>query len=245
MSRSIRTIKDNICVSEAGSITYDIHFSNRRTASTQISPDGKVSIRMPLSTTIEQANAIILKRAEWIIKTLKKIATKRGDVPEISYTEGSIHLLMGKEYKLKLIKSTPTRVEIEGDEIVLYSPRIDKAKEILKVWYYNKCLELIVPIFIEITNEFFERHNVMAESLEFKHVKTYWGLCTSKDIVRLNVNLVKTPKECIKYIITHELCHLVHKNHAKEFHDLIMKELPNWHELDQLLKKYEVQAIER
>lgn len=44
----------------------------------------------------------------------------------------------------------------------------------------------------------------------------------------LNPELVRAPASCIDYVVTHELCHLVHGNHGKEFFALLRKTMPDW-----------------
>ena len=44
----------------------------------------------------------------------------------------------------------------------------------------------------------------------------------------LNRDLIKAPKECIEYVIFHELCHLEHHNHGPEFYRLLERSLPDW-----------------
>jgi len=36
----------------------------------------------------------------------------------------------------------------------------------------------------------------------------------------LNPEIIKAPVKCIDYVIIHELCHLIHHNHGKEFYTL-------------------------
>jgi len=44
----------------------------------------------------------------------------------------------------------------------------------------------------------------------------------------LNISLVRAPLECIDYVITHELCHLVHHDHSPRFYQLLEKVMPEW-----------------
>ncbi len=53
----------------------------------------------------------------------------------------------------------------------------------------------------------------------------------------LNLELIKTPKECIKYVVIHELCHLLHANHSKAFYDLHESALPDWEKRKHKLEK--------
>ena len=55
-----------------------------------------------------------------------------------------------------------------------------------------------------------------------------WGSCSSKGSLMLNPHLVKAPKECIDYVILHELCHIAEHNHSEQFWRLLTQVLPNW-----------------
>lgn len=56
-------------------------------------------------------------------------------------------------------------------------------------------------------------------------------------IMSLNSRLVQAPRSCIEYVIVHELCHLVHKNHSSEFFALLGRVMPDWQSRKQRLEE--------
>ena len=57
--------------------------------------------------------------------------------------------------------------------------------------------------------------------------------------VRPTMSLMKLPDELIDYVIIHELCHTIHKNHGPKFHKLLDRLTGGHHlELRQRLKTY-------
>ena len=69
---------------------------------------------------------------------------------------------------------------------------------------------------------FSDKYNFPYNRAVFRCQKTKWGSCSDKNNINLNINIVFLPRELQDYILLHELCHIRHKNHSKEF----------WNELD-------------
>ncbi len=52
----------------------------------------------------------------------------------------------------------------------------------------------------------------------------------------LNEPDLNARKNCDKYIVVHEMCHLVHMNHSKEFWQLLKRVLPDYENRKVMLK---------
>ncbi|MEA4894916.1 MAG: M48 family metallopeptidase [Oscillospiraceae bacterium] len=64
-----------------------------------------------------------------------------------------------------------------------------------------------------------------------------FGSCSAKNRLCFSFRLMGYPKEAVEYVVVHELAHIVHRNHGKEFYALIESVLPDYKERDRLLKK--------
>lgn len=74
-----------------------------------------------------------------------------------------------------------------------------------------------------------------------KNLKSRWGSCSSKNNLNLNIHLMRLPEHLSDFIILHELCHTVHRNHGSQFHALLNQLCGNEKALNKELKKYSTQ----
>jgi len=109
------------------------------------------------------------------------------------------------------------KTALSDDEI---EELISKSKEIIipKVEYYSGLMGLS-PTGIKITK-----------------AKKRFGSCSAKNSLCFSCFLIKYPEEAIDYVVVHELAHIKHHNHGKEFYSLIKEYLPDYKEREKLLK---------
>lgn len=77
-------------------------------------------------------------------------------------------------------------------------------------------------------------------------MRTRWGTCNVEDRrIWINLQLVKKPIECLEYVVTHELVHLVEKNHTHRFQSLVAEYYPAWREAKKLLIEMPLDYMEK
>jgi predicted metal-dependent hydrolase len=96
-----------------------------------------------------------------------------------------------------------------------------KAKEILpgRVAYFSR-LTGLTPTGMSITS-----------------AKTRFGSCSGKNRVSFSLYLMQYSAGAVDYVVLHELCHIRHKNHGKEFYALIARYMPDYQKYVKELRK--------
>ena len=64
---------------------------------------------------------------------------------------------------------------------------------------------------------FSQRYKLPYNRVAFRCQKTRWGSCSGQNNISLNINIAFLPVHLQDYILLHELCHIRHKNHSKDF----------------------------
>ncbi len=67
--------------------------------------------------------------------------------------------------------------------------------------------------------------------------RTRFGSCSGKNRICFSWRLMQYPPEAIDYVVVHELAHVVHKNHGKDFYALVESILPDWKSRKALLRE--------
>jgi predicted metal-dependent hydrolase len=208
-------------------IRYSVRYSNRKTLSITVNPDGNVVVKAPVDISDEQIEKKVVKRASWILKQQNYFKSFGEKMPPRRYISGESHLYLGKQYVLHVVEGKSNSVRFKGRSFEIVCTSKSKAESLLKEWYKERAKTKFAEI-AEPVIQRFKRYNVEPASLYIQSMENRWGSCTPKGKIILNTELIKAPKPCIEYVVTHELCHLLHRNHTQAFYDLLTAEMPDW-----------------
>lgn len=208
-------------------IVYTIQFSDRKTLTITVSPDGEVVAKAPYAANTEVIREKIHKRAAWILKQQNYFKSFGERTPERKYISGESHLYLGRQYLLRVTEGKPDSVKYKGRYFEIVCSSKANAKELMKEWYRDHAKKKFAEIAEPIISRF-KRYGVEPSSLYIQEMNNRWGSCTNGRKIILNTELIKAPRPCIEYVITHELCHLVHREHNALFFELLHNEMPDW-----------------
>ena len=99
--------------------------------------------------------------------------------------------------------------------------------------FYKKEIQKILPSKVE---ELSKKMQLFPTSISFRKNKRTWGSCNYKNGLNFNILLMKFPIEVMEYVIIHELAHIKHKNHSKNFWNLVEVYCPNYKEVEKRFK---------
>lgn len=219
-------IRDSI---EYGSVAikYVVEYRARKTLGICVHPDGSVDIKAPMETPLEQIRKHVHRRAPWICRQQRYFSSFGVHTPERKYVSGESHLYLGRQYMLRVVDSDRNEIHYKGNILEVECSNRSDVRALLLSWYRKraeiKFQEYAAPLISR-----FSRYQVKPSEIKLKDMEARWGSCTASGQILLNPRLVCAPRICIEYVIVHELCHLVHRNHTKAFYELLTQEMPDW-----------------
>ena len=205
-------------------IEFDLRFNHRKTLGITVTPKMEVIVTAPMKASMKKVNALVTKRAPWILKQQSFFLTFYPKQPPKRYISGETHLYLGRQYRLKIRKGRREEVKLHGRFVDVSCKNRGRVKALLKAWY----LQHAELKFISLVDKWAEDFDVLAPNVAIRVMPKRWGSCTVNGKVILNPELIKAPTGCIEYVIVHELCHLVHRNHTQKFVQLQSKMMPDW-----------------
>lgn len=83
-----------------------------------------------------------------------------------------------------------------------------------------------------------EQYGVKFERLSIKRAATRWGSCSSKRNLNFHYRLYFLPEELREYVVVHEVCHLLHMDHSRDFWKEVERSMPAWRTYKRQLQKF-------
>ena len=212
-----------------GEITVDVVQKDIKNVHLSVyPPTGRVRISAPLRMTADTIRVFAISKIGWIKQQQKKVRRQERESPR-EYLDRESHYVWSKRYLLQVIEDDgPPRVEVRSGSLLLrVRPGADDAaKEALVAGWYRHLLRATVPSLIHAWEP---RLNVTVSRFHVQHMKTKWGSCNpATRAIRLNTELAKKPKECLEYIVLHEMVHLLEPTHGPKFVNRMDHFMPSW-----------------
>jgi predicted metal-dependent hydrolase len=212
----------------SATIDYELQYSERETLGITVTPEMCVIVTAPNGTEINKIESKLTKRAPWIIRNISYFLSFHPKTPKRKYVSGETHLYMGRQYLLKVISCNEEEsVKLKGKYLVVKTKTSTKTRALLENWYHEQAKKKLNSIALPLIEKF-KQHKVTPTAIELRNMPKRWGSCTAKGKIILNPELIKAPKGSIEYVITHELCHLIHHDHTHKFFELQSKEMKDW-----------------
>lgn len=191
-------------------------------------PHGRVSIAAPLHLSVSAIRAFAIGKLSWIRQQQRKLQEQERETPR-EYLDRESHYVWGRRCLLRVVeRDTPPSVEWRHHRLVLaVRPGMDEGRrgKVLEAWYRDQLREEAKPLMAEWER----RLGVRVDRVFIQRMKTRWGSCNpASHAIRLNTDLAKKPRECLEYILVHELVHLLEPTHNARFVALMGQFLPGW-----------------
>jgi len=203
-------------------------------------PTGRVRIAAPLRMNPETIRVFAVAKLGWIRQQQRKLMAQEREAPR-EYLDRESHYVWGKRYLLKVTHADAVPdVQLKHSTLLLRirpGTSVERSQEVLEGWY-RKQLKAAIPALIQ---KWEPQMGVKVERCFVQRMRTRWGSCSpGTSSIRLNAELAKKPRECLEYIVVHEMVHLLEPTHNERFIALLDQFMPKWQFQRELLNRLPV-----
>ena len=222
-------------------IEYVVHRSQRRRKTVQITMDGgHVLVAAPTDTPASRLEAIVTKRAPWILRQVPEpglgVSPKR-------FVSGETLPYLGRNVRLIVELADVDLPEVHFDHWsfrISVPAGLDETSRhggIRKAFiqWYRQRAACRLPMMVEL----WRKRMGWPESPEvlIRDQRQRWGSCAPGGTLRFNWRVVMLPQELAEYVVVHELAHLKVGSHSTEYWAMLAALLPDAQQRRQRLRE--------
>ncbi|MFW5702621.1 MAG: M48 family metallopeptidase [Candidatus Dojkabacteria bacterium] len=205
------------------------------------SGSGDIRLTAPKRASFEQIHSFIRQNTDWIQSQTNNQQTQ---LNKLRIDSGETLSILGLDYKLikKTLPSGKLRIYLDElqAELLVFAPE-SYSKEKLREEFKNKLKDIAKEEIWQNTTRYSALMRLPFAKLRVREQKTRWGSCSSKGNLNFNWKLLLAPARVMNYVIVHELAHLEHPNHSKEFWKLVEQYHPSYKQDRNWLKENAMQ----
>ena len=217
-------------------LSYQLRRSERAKKTRIVVTAETIEVVAPIKVSEHHIKSFVNAQQNWIRNAIKRIQDRKHTVKSLAptqYISGVTVPYQGQQIPL-LIKPTSTkhiRAQLRSnEEFVVYLPEYgmenssDATRQALEKWMKHQIRQQAA----QLITKHGTKHQLVPRQLRIKTQKTRWGSCGPKNDINLNWLLMLAPPIILEYVVVHELCHIKHKNHSKDFWQLVAEHMPDY-----------------
>jgi hypothetical protein len=177
--------------------------------------NGQMSVTVPSGLRLYSVDRFLQEHGEWILTKMEQASRCK---PQAALPKDVI-LVQGAAMRLERVvepdRRSRARVEMTRDRVIVRLPAGSRASAvtIAETWLRGEAREIIGA---EVKRQA-ARMKARPTGLTIRDQRTRWGSCSTRGTLSFNWRLVMAPPVVMTYVIIHELAHLFHPNHSKDF----------------------------
>jgi len=210
---------------------YQVIRSDRSTTDIIIERDGSILVRAPTWASDEHVASIVEAKHYWIYKGLAEWRDLNATRVLREYKSGEGFVYLGRAYRLRLTADQDEALKLKEGRFCLQRSlvehgEIEPARTAFRNFYIDKGLERISARAVYYT----PKVGVEPGEVAVRDLSHRWASCSSRGDLAFHWKCMMAPPTIIDYIVVHELCHLLHRDHTAAFWNEIDKILPDYRE---------------
>jgi len=199
-------------------------------------PPHTLELVVPRGTRAAEVDAFVRENRRWIEDARRELAESRPLRREGLPTTIDLRAI-GKRWSVEYRHDPhgPSRCRARESVLEVSTPDANRhgAEDALRSWLLDEADYHLVP-WLKRESQVVGRRPA---KVQIRLQRTRWGSCSNSGTVSLNAALLFLEPAVVRYLLVHELCHLIALNHSRKFWSAVARYEPGYEELDRQLTK--------
>lgn len=204
----------------------------RKSLQLEVLPNMSVQMVAPPKLSLERCQDFLRRKKGWVASQQAFFAKFHPLTKPREYVAGETHLYLGKRLRLKVFNKGPVGVRATRTHLEVCLGRGHAAPRLIEAavwtWYRDQAVGLFEARLQGCLAKIGLKAGEGPRKLVVRRFKARWGGMSRTGVLSLNLDLIRAPLECIDYVILHELCHIRHPRHDRDFWQLLERLVPDW-----------------
>ncbi len=211
-------------------LPYTIRRSNRRRKTVTVSVDaaGSVLVAAPADFPTPKIDAVVRRKAAWIGRKFRGMESQHAPPGPHEFVSGESVLYLGRHYRLKVLPHSDGPAKLRGRWLHVAAcageGQSDRVRDALIAWL-RLGAEGRLP---ERVDAWCAKVGVPMPPVLVASQRKRWGSCDSRGTIRLNWRIVQAPMRLVDYVVVHELAHLRHRGHGRDYWQAVGRVMPDY-----------------
>ncbi|MCC5880529.1 MAG: M48 family metallopeptidase [Idiomarina sp.] len=218
---------------------YTLSRSRRRRTIGITIKHGTVRVAAPFGVSESEINAFISLKSAWIARHQSAQHSQLQALQPRQWQHGELVYWLGQPLHLQVRPGQRNTIEtIDKTLAIRLSRRAHdpsaRVRRLVVDWFKQQgqlWLNSELPLLMQ-------HHGLLAKSWRVANYTAKWGACTHAGALSFSWRLFTAPEWIIRYVVIHELCHLIHFNHSADFWALVEQHDPNYRDAERWLKSH-------
>ena len=182
-----------------------------------VDPAGAVLLVAPEHLTTEELDGIVSRKAEWIVRRLGHAQSHGPPQAPREFVSGESVLYLGRHYRLKVHPDESGDAKLRGGWLHVSAPKGPRqtalVREAVVSWFRCHAARRLP----ERVAAWRSKADVQMPRIIVSNQQKRWGSCDRNGTIRLNWRIIQAPMRLVDYVVVHELVHLRHRGHGRDY----------------------------
>ena len=211
-------------------LSYTIRRSSRRkkTVAVTVGPAGSILVVAPERLATGRLDGIVARKAEWITRRIRRAQDQAPLPSPREFVSGESVLYLGRHYRLKVDPHVTGEAKLHGGWLHVPAPgdgqQTAQVRAALVSWFRSHAARRL-PERVEAWRS---KVGVSMPRVIVANQQKRWGSCDQRGAIRLNWRIMQAPMRLIDYVVVHELVHLHHRGHGRDYWQAVGRVMPDY-----------------